>query len=385
MVIYLEKYYLNTLTKFGLRFHCAVLMSIPTLQIYSAIGFDPQSGTGLSAAEFGQRLAEAEASGEKRVAVRINSGGGNWTEGQSMYDMLKASALKVDTYCVGLVASAATLPFMAGNKRLIAAHGKLMIHDCATVVGGQVADLEKAIDMQKAINHSMAQLYASASGQTVEKCAAMMAATTYLNAEEAVALGFATGIMPDTQATQAPPADLPTASLHSYYASILSASDMKNLLLPIFAAAGIMTVTASSSDADVAAAVSAAFTERDQAKQDLETARATATTANTALATAEARVKELEDKEAEDAKANAAAAITALVDGAVTAGKITASQKPNYIALATADLASTKAVLDAIPARKSLTDNIISANAEGVMPLTAAGAMIEVQAKLAGQ
>lgn len=361
-------------------------MSLPTLQIYSAIGFDPNSGTGLSAAEFGLRLAEAEASGEKRVAVRINSGGGSWQEGQSMYDMLKASALKVDTYCVGLVGSAATLPFMAGNKRLIAKHGKLMIHDCASMVAGQVADLENGITQQKAINHSMAQLYASASGQTVEKCAEMMRVTTYMDADTAVALGFATGFMPETTTAQAPPADLPTASLHSYYASILSATDMKNLLIPIFAAAGIATVTAASSDADVATAVQAAFTERDQAKKDLETAQATATTANTALATAEARVKELEEKEADAAKANATAAITALVDGAVTAGKITASQKDNYIVLATANLASTKAVLDAIPARKSLTDNtIISAHADGVLPLTAAGAMLEVQAKLAGQ
>ncbi|MBO2009180.1 Clp protease ClpP [Hymenobacter negativus] len=367
-------------------------MSVPTLQIYSAIGFDPNSGTGLSAAEFGLRLAEAEASGEKRVAVRINSGGGSWQEGQSMYDMLKASALKVDTYCVGLVGSAATLPFMAGNKRLIAKHGKLMIHDCASMVAGQVADLENGITQQKAINHSMAQLYASASGQTVEKCAEMMRVTTYMDADTAVALGFATGFMPETTTAQAPPADLPTASLHSYYASILSATDMKNLLIPIFAAAGMSTVTANTSDADVATAVQAAFTERDKFKKDVadaeakvKAAEATAKAATDELATATAKLKEQEDAATAAAAADTTAKVNALVDGAIAAGKITASQKDNYVVLATANLASTTAVLAAIPARKSLTDNIISANAEGVMPLTAAGAMLEVQAKLAGQ
>ena len=366
-------------------------MATPTLQIYYAIGYDANSGTGLSAAEFGAQLAQAEASGEKRVSVRINSGGGNWQEGQSMYDLLKASALKVDTYCVGLVASAATLPFMAGNKRLIAAHGKLMIHNCASVAQGPVADLENAITQQKAINDSMAQLYASATGQSVAQCAALMAATTFLDAETAVALGFATGIMPDTQATQAPPANMPAASLHSYYASILSATDMKNLLIPIFAAAGMLTVTAASSDADVATAVSAAFTERDKFKADVATAEAklkeaeaTAQAATAELATATAKLKEQEEAATAAAAAEATAKVTALVDGAVAAGKITASQKDNFTILATANLVSTTAVLDAIPARKSLTTEIGKVDADAsLMPLTAGGAMAEINARLA--
>lgn len=364
-------------------------MALPTLQIYSAIGFNAQDGTGLSAAQFGQQLAQAEATGEKRVAVRINSGGGNWQEGQSMYDMLKASALKVDTYCVGLVASAATLPFMAGNKRLIAAHGKLMIHNCGSGVTGGIADLESAIEQQKAINSSMAQLYAAASGQTVEKCAELMAATTYLDAETAVALGFATGIMPDTQAALAPATDLPTASLHSYYANLLSTADMKNLLIPIFAAAGMLTVTASTSDTDVATAVQAAFTEKDKAKKEADDAKAALATATAALVTAEKKVADLEEADTK-AKAEAAtAAVTALVDGAITSGRITASQKDSFTALATADLASTKAVLAALPARGSLTTTIteLTASADGTKaaPLSAAGAMLEVQARLAGK
>lgn len=362
-------------------------MATPTLQIYSAIGFDPQSGTGLSAAEFGQRLAEAEATGERRVSVRINSGGGNWQEGQSMYDLLKASALKVDTYCVGLVASAATLPFMAGNKRLIAAHGKLMIHACASVAQGQVADLENAISQQKAINDSMAQLYASATGQTVEKCAALMAATTYLDADTAVALGFATGLMPDTQAAQAPPASMPAASLHSYYATILSTADMKNLLIPIFAAAGMLTLTANSSDTDVATAVQAAFGEKDKAKKEAEDAKAALATATAALAAAEQKCADMEEEEAKTKATAATATIEATVTAAITSGRIVASQKEVYMTLAKADLTSTKAVLDALPARKSVTATIttLDANADSKMiPLTAGGAMAEIQARLAG-
>jgi ATP-dependent protease ClpP protease subunit len=360
-------------------------MATPTLQIYSAIGFDAASGTGLSAAEFGAHLAQAEASGEKRVSVRINSGGGNWQEGQSMYDLLKASALKVDTYCVGLVASAATLPFMAGNKRLIAAHGRLMIHNCASQVTGGVADLKNGISQQEAINSSMAQLYAAASGQTVEKCAAMMAATTYLDAETAVALGFATGIMPDTQSTQAPPADMPVASLHSYYASILSATDMKNLLIPIFAAAGIATVTAASSDTDVATAVSAAFTERDKFKKEAEEAKATIAAATKSLEEATAKIKEMDEQATAAAAAEATAKVTALVDGAIAAGKITASQKDNFVVLATANLASTTAVLEAIPARKSLTDVVDTTASGGAGAITAAGAMAEIHARTAAK
>lgn len=374
-------------------------MAQPTLQIYSAIGFDPQSGTGLSAADFGAQLATAEASGEKRVAVRINSGGGNWAEGQSMYDMLKASALKVDTYCVGLVASAATLPFMAGNKRLIAAHGRLMIHNCASGAMGGIADFEVAIEQQKAINESMAQLYASATGQPLADIVAMMQKTTFLDAETAVALGFATGIMPDTQAIQAPPTSLPTASLHSYYATLISAADMKNLLIPIFAAAGMLTLTATSSDADMATAVAAAFGEKDKAKKEADEAKAALATATAALAAAtekcalmDKKMAGMEEQEAKTKATAATAAIEATVTAAITSGRIVASQKEVYLTLAKADLVSTKAVLDALPARRSVADPITSINAginastdAQVMPLTAGGAMAEIQARLAGK
>ena len=360
-------------------------MSIPTLQIYSAIGFDDKTQTGLSAAAFGAMLAQAEASGEKRVAVRINSGGGNWQEGQTMYDLLKASALKVDTYCVGLVASAATLPFMAGNKRFISAHAKLMIHNCASQVSGGIEDLKNGINQQQAINDSMAQLYATASGQTVEKCAELMAATTYLTAEQAVALGFATAIIDDDKKAQAPPADMPTASLHSYYANLLSTADMKNLLIPIFAAAGMLTVTASTSDADVATAVQAAFTEKDKAKKEAADAQAALATATAALTAAEKKVSDLEEADTKAKAEQATAAVTALVDGAIASGKITASLKDTYTTLATANLASTTAVLDAIPARGSLANVITGVSADGatLAPLSAAGAMLEVQANLA--
>jgi|GEM_PF-5644286 len=360
-------------------------MATPTLQIYSAIGFNPATGAGLSAAEFGARLAEAEATGEKRVAVRINSGGGDWQEGQTMYDLLKASSLKVDTYCVGLVASAATLPFMAGNKRLISAHAKLMIHNCASGAAGGIADLENAINQQKAVNASMAQLYATASGQTVEKCAELMAATTYMDAETAVALGFATGIVDDDKKALAPPSDMPTAELAGYYAALLpQPTNMKNLLLPIMAAAGLSTITAASPDADVALAVSAAFTERDKFKKDAEDARAAVAEATTKLTEAEAKLKDFEDQATANAATAAANAVTALVDGAVTSGRITASMKDTYTKLATADLASTTALIAALPAHKSLL-HVVEADLGNAGVHTAGGAMLEIKAKLAGQ
>ena len=353
-------------------------MAIPSISIYSAIGFNPQDNSGLSAAQFGAQLAQAETTGEKRVAVRINSGGGNWIEGQSMYDMLKASALRVDTYCVGLVASAATLPFMAGTKRYISAHAKLMIHECASGATGGVADLQNAIAQQQAINASMAQLYAVVSGQSVEKCQEMMAATTYLDADQAIALGFATHKIDEGQ--PAPAAELPTASLHSYYASLITSTEMKNLLLPILAAAGIATVTAASADADVALAVQAAFTERDQAKADLDEARAAVTAATEKCAAAEKQLADMEEEEAKTKAEAATAAVTALVDGAISAGRITASQRETYTVLATANLTSTKAALDGLPARKSLQDIAAEASA-GTGRLTAAGMMAEISAR----
>jgi ATP-dependent protease ClpP protease subunit len=375
------------------------------IQIYALIGQPGEANdyAAYSQDRFQAELASAVSAGESVVQVRINSVGGNWLMAQGIFGMMKASALKIDTYNDGIAASSASLIFMGGRKRLMSAHARLMIHNCSGGAAGQVADLEKAIEGQKAINESMAAVYANATGQPLDKIREMMAAETWLSADEAVALGFATGIIDAPKTASAPPADLTSSTaeasllqLQAYYAGHLPPAspspNMKNLLLPILTAHAVAGITASATDEQVTQAVTAAFNENAQ----LRTAAAghasalAAVTAQVTTATAEAQeakdaLKKVTDATEAAEKLAAENAVTQLVAKAVAAGKITADLAPTYTTLATANLAAATAALDKLPGKKGIIETI-EASAAGTGAtgrLTAASAMAEIAARTA--
>lgn len=376
-------------------------MATPTIQIYSVIGAPAEANafTGIGQPEFRYALQNAEASGESVAMVRINSGGGNWLDAQGIYGMIKASALKIDTVNDGLAASSASIIFMAGRKRLMSAHARLMIHECSGGAAGGIEDLEKAIEGQRQINESMAVVYANATGQPMEKIKAMMKAETWLSADEALSLGFCTAIINNEKKSLAAPAEMVTASadltkLQAYYADLLPSqtTKMKGLLIPILQAAAVTTITAEATDEQVGAAVKAAFDElatlRTKSEQDAEalaTATANLESATAAKELSDSKLKEFEQKAADDAAAALTAQATAVVTAAVNDGRITADQSEGYLSLATQNLTATTAVLSKLQPRKTGLVEQIIAQAEGgkVVPLTAAGAMAEVNAKQA--
>jgi len=374
-------------------------MSIPTLQIYASIGAPAEANNyqSIDAAIFKSMLQGAEASGEKSALIRINSGGGSWIEAQSMYAYIKASALKIDTANDGIAASSASVIFMAGRKRSMAAHAKLMIHNCSSPAYGGIADLQLAIDQQGHLNDSMATLYANATGQPLEQIKQMMQATTWLSAEQALELGFATHITDQGKAALTPSLELSeaagclaeyTASLATYYATLLPSptQSMKNLLMPIMAAAGLASITAEADDATFINAVSAAFTERDELKEKLSTAEAAIAAATLEKETAEQALAALELSNTQAAAAATEATALQVVATAITEGRILASQKGAFEALAKADIINATAALAAMPARKQTLTEQITADANGAtgaevrMPLTAGGVMAEIRA-----
>ena len=370
----------------------------PLIQLYSVIQdpTDKNEWVGIGTEQFRAQLHVAEFSGEPVVQVRINSVGGNWVIAQGMYGMLKASHLKVDTYNDGIAASSASLVFMAGRKRLMSAHARLMIHECSGPAAGQIADLEKAIASQRAINESMADVYAAATGLPLERIVAMMKAETWLSAEQALELGFATGIINNDKKALAAPAELATTAqlqqLQAYYSQHLPSlnSNMKNLLFPIMTAAAVVDITAQSTDEQYVSSIEAAFTE-------LGTLRAGAAEHATALADMTAKLEQavasateatqkVADLEKEKSDAAAAAKdkeVTDLVNNAVALGKITAEAAPSYLTLAASNIGAVQAVLEKLPAKKSLAEQLQATDAQAVSgtgKITAASMMAEINA-----
>lgn len=125
------------------------------------------------------------------VTVRINSGGGYVDEGTAVYNALAAHRGNVTTIVDGIAASAASLIFMAGDKRIMRRGSTMMIHDPALMTVGNSADHQKSVEALEALANSMADAYAEASGQTREQARADMQAETWLTPDDALARGYA--------------------------------------------------------------------------------------------------------------------------------------------------------------------------------------------------
>lgn len=165
-----------------------------TITIYDVIGEDIWTGDGFTAKRMSAALRSI---GEKPVTVAVNSPGGDMFEGLAIFNMLKDHKAEVTVKVMGLAASAASLIAMAGDKIQMGIGSFLMIHNAWGVVVGNRHDMRAGADMFEPFDSAMAEIYAARSGQSVEDVAKMMDADTFINAKDALAIGFADATFDD--------------------------------------------------------------------------------------------------------------------------------------------------------------------------------------------
>lgn len=129
------------------------------------------------------------------VTVWINSPGGDVFAAAQIYTMLRNHPGKVTVKIHGIAASAASVVAMAGDTTLISPVGMLMIHNPSTMAAGEKKDMEQAIAVLEEVKESILNAYAAKTGLSRNRLAKMMDAETWLNANEAMRLGFVDGIL----------------------------------------------------------------------------------------------------------------------------------------------------------------------------------------------
>ena len=111
--------------------------------------------------------------------------------------------MKID----GIAASAASVIAMAGNKVLMSPVSMLMIHNPMTVAMGNTAEMQKAIEMLSEVKESIMNAYEIKTGMSRAKISHLMDAETWMNANKAVELGFADGILAREEPMEEQPAN----------------------------------------------------------------------------------------------------------------------------------------------------------------------------------
>jgi ATP-dependent Clp protease protease subunit len=144
-------------------------------------------------------------SGTGNITVYINSYGGDCIAAAQIYNMLTNYNGKVTVKVDGIAASAASVIAMAGDKVLMSPVSVLMIHNPLTMVCGDHTEMQKAIDMLAEVKESIINAYEYKTGLSRAKLSHLMESETWMNANKAVELGFADGIIEKDDAEDAIP------------------------------------------------------------------------------------------------------------------------------------------------------------------------------------
>lgn len=134
-------------------------------------------------------------SSDGNVTIMLNSPGGDIFAASQIYTMLKEYPGNTTVKIEGLAASAASVIAMAADEVLISPVAMMMIHNPATIVFGEVNDLQSGIAMLSEVKESIVNAYEQKTGLSRAKISHMMDAESWFNAWKAVELGFADKVL----------------------------------------------------------------------------------------------------------------------------------------------------------------------------------------------
>ncbi len=134
-------------------------------------------------------------SGNGDITVWMNSPGGDCVAAAQIYNMLIDYPYDVTVKIDGIAASAASVIAMAGTKTLVSPVSMMMVHNPMTMAIGDSAEMQKAIEMLGSVKDSIINAYEIKTGLSRAKLAHLMDAETWMDANKAVDLGFADGIL----------------------------------------------------------------------------------------------------------------------------------------------------------------------------------------------
>ena len=140
-------------------------------------------------------------SGNGPVTVWINSPGGDCIAASQIYSMLMDYKGEITVKIDGIAASAASVIAMAGTKVLMSPTALMMIHNPSTTAFGDHRDMAKAIDLLDEVKESIINAYEIKTGKSRAVLSHMMDQETWMNANKAMELGFADGILEDSKKT----------------------------------------------------------------------------------------------------------------------------------------------------------------------------------------
>ncbi|MGD8618826.1 MAG: ATP-dependent Clp endopeptidase proteolytic subunit ClpP [Gammaproteobacteria bacterium] len=129
---------------------------------------------------------------DKDIHLYINSPGGSVTAGLAIYDTMQFIKADVSTMCIGQAASMGALLLAGGasGKRVCLPHSRMMIHQPLGGFQGQATDIDIHAREILLIREKLNHIFASHTGQPLEKIQQDTERDNFMGAEAARAYGL---------------------------------------------------------------------------------------------------------------------------------------------------------------------------------------------------
>lgn len=131
----------------------------------------------------------------KNIELHLNSGGGDVFESIAIRNALLAHDADVDIYIDAMAGSGASVIATAGKRVFMDKTAMQMIHKAWTVAVGNSIELRKVADDLEKIDKAVKASYMDKFVGTEEELSDLIAAESYLNADECLAFGLCTHII----------------------------------------------------------------------------------------------------------------------------------------------------------------------------------------------
>ena len=147
---------------------------------------------GVANAVIAQLLFLEQQNSKDDIKLYINSPGGSVSSALAIYDTMQYVKADVQTICVGLAASAASLLLSAGKKgkRMILPNAEVMIHQVLGGASGQASDIDIHARHILKTKDRLNKILAKHTSQTISKVEKDTDRDYFMSAEEAVKYGI---------------------------------------------------------------------------------------------------------------------------------------------------------------------------------------------------
>lgn len=159
-----------------------------TIYLYDVIGYDWWTGDGITAKQFAKDLLAIKAG---TIHLRFNSPGGDVFEARAMVTAIQQHPARIVAHIDSLAASAASFMAMHADEIEITEGAFFMIHNGWTIAMGDRHEMMETAKLLEQIDASIVNDYHAKTGRDQAELAALMDAETWINARDAVAMGFA--------------------------------------------------------------------------------------------------------------------------------------------------------------------------------------------------